>query len=166
MFGKILIGGIDVRLISAWVGYTGFEVVRNEDLGNTAEELEGVNMGSDPEREFLGRGGLCKGVAAGAEGGDKDLSLGDFSGVRIDDGNGLSAVVDKELLSGPMLLSERDIELVSPLPIEVAELAVLIPVRIGLLVFVPEELERASRVVSSRAVFRGQVRPAFSARFK
>ena len=30
------------------------------------------------------------------------------------------------------------IEFLSPLPIEVAELAVLIPVRIGLLVFVPE----------------------------
>lgn len=138
MFGKVLIGGIDVRFISARVVHTGFEVVRNKDLGYAAEELEGVNMGSDPEREFLGRGGLGKGIAAGAKGGDKDLSLGDFSGYRIDDGNGLPALVDKELLSGPMFLPERDIEFVSPLPIEVAELTVLIPVRIGLLVFVPE----------------------------
>ena len=142
MLGKVLIGGIDVRFISAWVGHTAFEVVRNKDLGHAAEKLEGVNMGSDPEREFLGRSGLGKGIAAGPKGGDKDLSLGDFPGYRIDDGNGLSAVVDKELLSCPMFLPESDVELLSPLPIEVAELAVLIPVLISLFVFIPEELKR------------------------
>jgi len=80
------------------MGHTGFEDVWNKDLGHATKGLEDENMGSNPEREFLGRGGLGKGLAADAKGGDKDLNLSDFSGDGIDSGNGLPALADKERL--------------------------------------------------------------------
>jgi len=64
------------------VGHSGFEVVWNKDLGHPAEVLEGVNMGSDVESEIIGGGGFGVSIAAGAKGGDKDLSLGTFSRSR------------------------------------------------------------------------------------
>ena len=46
MLCKVLVGGIDVWFVSVGVGNARFEVVRDQDLGDASEELEGMDMGS------------------------------------------------------------------------------------------------------------------------
>jgi len=53
----------------------------------------------------------------------------------------LAGIVDEELLPGPVLLAKANIQLADPLPIAMAELAILIPLGIGLFVLVPQKLE-------------------------
>jgi hypothetical protein len=69
------------------------------------------------------------------------LSLGDLTGGRINDGAGLAGIIYKEFLPGPVLLPEGYIELLFPVSVKLAELAVLIAIWVDLFVFVPEELE-------------------------
>jgi hypothetical protein len=60
-----------------------------------------------------------------------------FSGVAICDGNSHAAVIDKQLLSRPVILPHDRVELIAPLPVKVTELAVLIALRVMGLVFLP-----------------------------
>jgi hypothetical protein len=65
----------------------------------------------------------------------------DFSGLRIDDLHGLSGIVNEELLSGPIFLTEAGIELFGPLVVAATKLTVLVSLRTLLLVFMPEKLK-------------------------
>ena len=141
MLRKLQVSGVDVGFVSAGLLDPYLEIIRDEDLGDAAEELEGVYMRSNPGRQILGGRSFSKGIAAGSESSYKDLSLGHLAGGRIDDGDGLAGIIHKEFLPGPVLLPEGYIELLFPLAIEVAELAVLIALWIDLLVLVPQELQ-------------------------
>jgi hypothetical protein len=141
MLREVLVSGVDVRLISVGVCYARFEVVRDQDLADTPEKLERMDMRCDPGRQVLSQGGLRKGVTAGAKGGDENLDFHTLAGGRVYDGDSLAGVIDEELFSSTVFLPEGDIEFFHLLAIEVAELAVLIPVRVGLSVFVPQKLE-------------------------
>ena len=63
-----------------------------------------------------------------------------MSGEGIVDGEGLAGIIDKEFLSGPVLLAKTDVELLNPLAVKLTELAVLIPLGIAFFIFVLEEL--------------------------
>ena len=141
MAGHLMIGRIDVRFIVAGLGHAGFEIVRNEDLRNAAEEVKRPDMGLDPGGKILGESGPGKRVAAGAQGGDKQARLSGLSGNRIRYGDRLAGIIDKEFFPGPVGLAKADIELAAPLMVPLAELAVLIPVRVGLAVFQPQQTE-------------------------
>jgi hypothetical protein len=105
------------------------------------EELEGMRMGLNPGGKILREGGLGKGIIAGSQSRHKDLSLVDFSGLRIDDLHRLSGIVDEKFLSGPIFLSEAGIELLGPLVVEATKLTVLVSLRTLLLVLMPEKLK-------------------------
>jgi len=141
MLCEILIGGVDVRLVSAGVGDARLEVVRNKDFGHASQELEGVHMRPDPGGEILGEGGLCECVVAGTEGGDENLSLHALASGAVYDGDSLAGVINKELFPGPVFLTEGDIELFDPLAVTVAELAILISLGVVPFVLVPQKLE-------------------------
>ena len=47
---QLLIGAIDAWLIAAGLGNTGEEIVGDQDLGHTANELKSPDMGADPVR--------------------------------------------------------------------------------------------------------------------
>ena len=65
----------------------------------------------------------------------------DLSGLGVGDLHRLPGIIDKEFLSGPIFLVEAGIELLGPLMVEAAKLTVLVPIRILLLVFMPEKLK-------------------------
>jgi len=58
--------------------------------------------------EVLGQKSLCKGVTAGAKGGDKKLGFHTLAGSRVYDGDSLAGVIDEELFSCAMFLPEGD----------------------------------------------------------
>jgi hypothetical protein len=104
MLSEFLVSGVDVRFIPAGLADPCLEIVRDKDLRHTLEELEGMHMRSNPGGQILRSGSFSKGIAAGSEGGDKDLSLGDLTGGRINDGNCLAGVIHEEFLPGSVLL--------------------------------------------------------------
>jgi hypothetical protein len=65
----------------------------------------------------------------------------DLAGFGIRDPHGLPGIVDKELFSGPVFLTEAGVKLFGPLTVDAAELAVLISLRVLLLVFMPQKLK-------------------------
>ena len=152
MFGHLSIGGIEIGFIAAGPGDGISQVVRGEDLGDPLEEFESMNMGLNPGAEILAEGGLGKGVAARSQGGHKDLGLMDLAGFGIRDPHGLPGIVDKELFSGPVFLTEAGVEFFGPLTVDAAELAVLISLRVLLLVFMPQKLKRHTLGSLSRGV--------------
>src|SRR6266851_2036829 len=48
MRGHLLIRPIDRRLIAASFGHTGLQIIGDDDLGHTAQKLEGAHVGADP----------------------------------------------------------------------------------------------------------------------
>jgi len=72
--GHVVIGGIDIRFIPAGFGNTGFEIVGDSDLAYPAKKGKGSHMGSNPGREILGKTCLDIRIAAGAQGGHKEIA--------------------------------------------------------------------------------------------
>src|SRR5690606_23401950 len=71
----------------------------------------------------------------------EDLRITHLAGLPSDDRHGLTGEVDKDLLAGPVLLPQDDIDAAAPLAVALAEAAVLQPVGLSLLVLEPEQLE-------------------------
>ncbi len=141
MFGQLPIRGVEVGFIAAGARDGIPEVVGDEDLRGSLEEFESMNMGLNPGREVLGESGLGKGVVARPQRGHKDLGLVNLSGLGLSDLHGLAGVIDEELFSGPIFLAEAGIQFSGPWMVKTAELAVLVPFEILLLVFMPKKLK-------------------------
>lgn len=141
MFSYLPIGGIEVGFVATGTGDRISQVIRDEDFRDSLKELKGMNMRLNPGGKILREGGFGEGVIAGPQGGYKDLSLMDLSRFRIDDGDRLPGIIDEELLSGSIFLPEAGIKLLGPLMVEMAELIVLVPVRMLFFVFIPEKLK-------------------------
>jgi hypothetical protein len=121
-----------------------------------------MNVGLNPGGKVLGEGSLRKGVIAGSQGGYEDLGLVDLPGLRINDLHRLSGIIDEEFLSGPIFLTKAGVQFFGPLMVETAELAVLVPFRILLFIFMPEKLKRHSLLLQLlMKILRGRHLPLF-----
>lgn len=63
-------------------------------------------MGLNPGRKILTETSPGKGVAAGAQGGNKERYLSGLAGNLICHGDRLSGIIDKELFPGPVRLAK------------------------------------------------------------
>lgn len=99
-----------------------------DQFGYSTKEGKGPHVGADPvgKRPRRGGGGLGGGIAAGAKKSDKDLGVADLPRGGIDHRNGLPGIVNKELLSGPVLLAHDEVEFSSPPAVLLTEPAVLV----------------------------------------
>jgi hypothetical protein len=117
----------------------GFEIVGDHDFGNAAEGMKAPHMRGDPVGQALGPGDLGIGVVGGTEHGKKHLGLVHLTALRVDDGQSLAGVVDKELFAGPVALAHDHIEFGGPGAIGLAKPAVLEATRGLGLVFLPKQ---------------------------
>src|SRR5258708_36754378 len=84
-------------------------------------------------RTFLGRERLGIQVAGGPHHGDEQLGPQQhLPGLAVPDRDGVAGEIDEQLLPRPVDLAHDDVDLASPGPVQVAELAVAVPAR-GLL---------------------------------
>src|SRR5450432_3508258 len=60
---------------------------------------------------------------------------------RIVNRNSGPGIIDEHLLAGPMLLPQHQVELLQPAPIQIAESAVAITLRVALARFLPDQLQ-------------------------
>jgi hypothetical protein len=141
MLCQFPIGSIEIRFVTAGTCHRRLQVVGDKDLRDSAEELKGMDMGLNPGGKSLREGRLCESIIAGSQGGHKNLDFLDLSGFGVRDLQGLPCIVDKELLSGSVFLTEAEIQFLDPLLVVIAEPAVLVAVGIGFLILVPQELK-------------------------
>ena len=133
----LLVGRVQGRFIAAGSGDPTFEVIGNDTGGDGVEIAKSPDMGADPVGQGLTPGGLGIGVITGAQHGHKHLSVPNLTGSSVHDGERLAAVVNKQLIAGPVLLAHGKIQLATPLPEQFAELAVLVAGWLPLLVLLP-----------------------------
>ena len=124
------------------MGDGGFQVIRHHDLGHAAEILERPDMGTGPAPQILPRRSFGKRIAAGAQHGHEHGSRMDFAGRGIVYRNRRAGVIDEHLLAGAVCLPQYQIELLQPTPVQIAEPAVTIAVRVALAPFLPDQLQR------------------------
>lgn len=67
------------------------------------------------------------------------MGLSYFTGCRVHDRHGLPAVIDEEFFAGTVLLAHGPVELLAPLAVEFAVLAVLVAEWGALLVLLPQQ---------------------------
>ena len=103
--------------------------------------IQGANVGADPGGEVLRETGPGKRIITRAQGGHKEIGIPGLPCNGICYRDGLAGIVDKQFFPGPICLPEAYVTFVGPLVIAFAELAVLISVRVGLLIFIPEKLK-------------------------
>ena len=134
-----LVGRVEIRIGIARHADGTLEAIRYHQLRHTAKELESALVAHHPVIELLGAGGLGKGVVGGPQHGDKDLGpVKDLAGMRIDNGHGLAAVVDKEFFARNMGLPHRGLQQGRPLFIEPTEVVVaVVGARMALGVLLP-----------------------------
>jgi hypothetical protein len=101
-----------------------------------------MNVGLNPGGKILGEGSFDKGVIAGSQSGYKDLGFMNLPRLRIRDLHGLPGIVDEQLFSSPVNLSEAGSKLLGPVMVNPAKLTILVALRILLLVLLPEKLKR------------------------
>jgi len=140
--GQVLIGRVQLRLVPARPSHSRTQVVRDHQLRHTATELQGPHMRTDPVGQTLAPRRLREGVAAGAPHRHEHLRLPHLARARVDHRHRRAAIVDEQLLSGPVHLAHAQVQLATPRPVQVAEPAVLVTIRMLLPILLPDQGKR------------------------
>jgi len=143
---QLLIGALDPRLVPTGDDDAALKLVGDERGRDAAEERERADVARDEVGAALRQRRLGEGVVRRAEHRDEELDLDPLAGLRIDDVRLLPGVVDEELLAGAVLLPHREVALVEPLAVPLAELRVAVTVRMLLQILEVEQLERHARL--------------------
>src|SRR3990172_8305751 len=99
-------------------------------------------MGRDPAFNTLIPRGFHISIVAGSQNSHEDLSLPNLTRLRVCDGHGLSGIIDKQLLSRFVLLSQIDLKVLLPMIVMVIKLASLVAIRVYIFIFLPKQLHR------------------------
>lgn len=98
--GHFLIGGIDIRLIAAGMGNTGFQIIRRYYLRAATIILQCPAMGADLGVKIQGQAGLYIGITAGPQDCYKYVGRQLFAGGWVRHGHGETGIINKHNLPG------------------------------------------------------------------
>lgn len=76
----------------------------------------------------MGETGLGKGIIAGPQSGHKEIGGLGFAGERVLEGDCLAGIIDEEFFSGPIFLTQANVELLDSSAVKPTKLAVLVAV--------------------------------------
>lgn len=134
--GKLLIGWIQIGLVTAGTRHAGFRVVLHQQLRAAAVELEGVDLRlQETFHLFVGqRFGI--GVTGDAQRADEQRGF-PHRAIRLTDRNHRAGPVQKQALPGPVLLTHHHVLRLLPMPVELAEAAITVAARMLFAVLLP-----------------------------
>jgi hypothetical protein len=138
---QIAIRAVQFRLVIARLIHPRLKVVRDDKTARSLEELEGSHMRVDPVPEVLRPGGFGVGVVAGAQHRYEHLGLANFAGLRINHRYRLPGVIHERLFPGAVLMPQHHVQPMMPVTVTFAVPTVGVTLRIGLLVFLPQQLK-------------------------
>ena len=70
---------------------------------------------------------------------DKDLGFTQLASMLVDDGHRMTGIVNEQLFASPVVLPHHHVQLAAPVPVPVAEPAVLITVWMLFQIFLPQQ---------------------------
>ena len=124
----LVVGSIEQRFVATRFTDAAAQVVRNHQGGHAAKETEGAGVGANPVGQALSQGGLGVGVVGSAQDGHEDLRLAQLTGSAVNDRDGWSGVIDKQLFAGAMRLPHHQFEMRLPLLVMKTELGIAVTV--------------------------------------
>ena len=107
VLGELLVAAVGLGVVAVGTPDQRTGLVRHDQSGNPAEELQCLDLGSDPVGGGLARCGAGVGAVRCAQCGNEDLGLGDLARGGVNDGNGAAGIVDEQLLPGNVNLPHR-----------------------------------------------------------
>src|ERR1700683_4226247 len=107
VIGEILTRPVDARLVARWLRDAGFEIVRHRSLWRTAQEVERVDLRTNPIWQCLAPARLGVGVARRTEYRDEEVGLVHLARHRINDRHRVTSPVDEQLVTRHVRLSHR-----------------------------------------------------------
>jgi hypothetical protein len=141
MLRHLVIGAIEIRLVTAGPVDAGPGIIGHDQLGGSVEVLEGCHVASDPVRQVLTHGGLCKGISTGAQHGHEQRRRRNGTTVVIVDGDSGAGPIHEHFFTGAMLLAHHHVLIALPALIQLAKTAVAVAVGLSLAIFFPEQLQ-------------------------
>ena len=137
------IGAVNLRIVTAGLDHRDLRIIRNQQRRCAAEGLERVDVAAEPVRQGLAPARLRIGQARRAQHRHEQMRLTRLSLEAVDHHrHRVAGVIDKQLLAGGMVLAHRHRQIGRPAPVEIAEAAIAIAVRVTLDIFVPQDLKR------------------------
>jgi transposase len=133
------LGGVPEILVPDYVAR---HIIRRDRLRHAPQILEAAHMGAQPRRKFLAGARLHVQQPAGSQSRHEYLGSVSLSGPRIDEGQGVAAVVDEQPLPTPVLQPHHHVLGPQPAPVVQAELAVRPAVRVVRSKLNPKQFER------------------------
>ena len=139
--GEFFIQAVVLRVIAIRVLDQCAGLIWHLEPWHTTKEFQCQDLSADPVGGGLARGGAGERVVGGAKGGDEDLRFGDLAGGRINDGHGLTGVVNKQLLARNVRLTHGTFEAHCPFPVFEAKAGVFEGQLVVFGVFLPQQLQ-------------------------
>ena len=136
-----MVSAVEIRLIATGAIDARAGVIRHDEFWNAVEVIESLEVAVDPVGQMLAQGGAREGIRAGPEHRDKERSLRHIAGSVVMNRDGWSSPIDEHLLAGFVVLPEDDILISAPSPIQFAETAVAVAVRMSLAILFPQQLQ-------------------------
>jgi len=103
MFCQLLIRLVEDDLVLTVLLHTGFQVVTQDDPGNTTEVFVGVHKGSGLGFLVHGKESFCVAVAAVRQGGHEHIGRDNFTVICVNNGGSITGSVYLHDLSGFMI---------------------------------------------------------------
>ena len=133
---------VDHRVEVAGLDHRDLGVVWNQQLGHAAEESEGGIVALDPVGELLSPGRTGERQARAAQYRHEQVGIAFLASPAVDhDRHRVAGIVDEHLLAAGVALAHDQRQSAFPAPEQVAPSAVPIAVRMGSVVFLPEDLQ-------------------------
>src|SRR5512143_2407931 len=117
VISPVAVGRVEVRFVIARILDSRLPVVRDRYGRNTAIELDGPAVRTDPGGQIPLPGRLGIGVVTGSQNGDEDERIADLTGFSVDNRHGLPGMVDEHFLAGPVCLAQYDTDIAPPAPV-------------------------------------------------
>jgi len=156
--GKVVIGRVDIRIVTVGFAHTHLGIVGNCQRRNATPMIEGVDVRSQLRFHLLVSRGFSPGVGTGAEGDGEERSLPRHTGDAITNWNRRAGPVDEGVLACLVPLPHHHVEFLAPALIQLAEPTVTIAVGVGLAVLLPKQLHRNVVVTAELLMDHGKAR--------
>ena len=144
--GQFLVRRVQVRLVAAGLTDRRLLVVRDHEFRHPAPKLEHPNVRHRPVRQRPAPGHVHERVVRSAEDTDEDHGALHLAGLPVHDLELRARVVHERLLARPVHLPHDHVDPSPPLPVALAEPAVLVAVRMRRPVLQPQQLQRDALV--------------------
>jgi hypothetical protein len=120
--------------------------------------LQGVRVSQQPRFHLLIPCDLGPGIRTGAQRGDKQRRLPHVASLAVVDRHGPTGPIDEGFLAGLVLLTQHDVEFLSPTLVDFAEATVAIAIRVGVAILFPDQLQGHVTMTLHLLVDGGEVR--------